>query len=61
MNGEEMRKENDLELLNEIRKVAGLPPVVPKERKCLKCNVRFSSTGAHHRLCDACLQAMKEK
>ncbi len=25
-----------------------------KQRKCITCNKKFMSEGAHHRMCDAC-------
>ena len=53
------RYEKDPANLNIIRKFQGLAPVVQKKRKCLRCNIRFVSTGAHNRLCDSCREALK--
>ena len=48
------RKPQDVEYLNEIRALLGMPPVVLKKRRCLKCNMMFESYGSHHRKCDSC-------
>ena len=43
--------------VNRFRRDLGLPPIVLKERKCLRCGCMFHSQGAHNRLCDSCAQA----
>lgn len=47
--------------LNSFRKEAGLPDVVIKKRKCLKCNKIFTSLGIWNRLCELCTRANKHE
>ena len=56
-----MRQENKLDEINELRELCKLPPIQPKVRKCLKCNMRFESQGNHNRLCDSCRKPSYER
>lgn len=40
------------EEINKYRKLLNLPTLKIKERKCLKCNTKFTSTNS--RLCEEC-------
>jgi hypothetical protein len=42
----------ELQELNEFREKEGLPPLIRKERNCLKCQTKFLTVG--HRLCNRC-------
>lgn len=44
--------EKELEEINEFRMKEGLRPLQKKERKCLKCEVKFISVDT--RLCNRC-------
>lgn len=43
--------ENQYIKLNELRALLGLQPLLPKQRKCLKCNKTFMSHSASRRMC----------
>lgn len=43
--------------LNNFRRESGLPDIVVKKRKCLKCDKTFSSMGNWNRLCDTCTRS----
>ena len=51
------KQEKDPDTLNIIRGFFRLPPVELKRRKCLKCNLKFDSVGAHNRLCADCVRS----
>jgi len=40
--------------LNKERLLIGLPPIIPKKRKCLKCDKEFLSESNAVRLCYWC-------
>jgi|TARA_Y100000310_G_scaffold279894_2_gene299297 hypothetical protein len=40
--------------INNARQEIGMPKVVIKKRKCLKCDKKFKSFGVWNRLCDSC-------
>lgn len=42
----------ELDELNAFREKEGLPPLKRKERKCLKCSIRFIAIDS--RLCNRC-------
>lgn len=42
--------------INKCRIEAGLPPMVIKNKTCLKCQNEFKSFAVANRLCDLCLQ-----
>lgn len=47
--------EKALKEVNKARKYVGLPLLVRKEKRCLKCNKKFFSQDAiNQRLCDHC-------
>ena len=39
----------------------GLPDVVVKKRKCLKCDKTFTSLGIFNRLCESCTRNNKNE
>ena len=45
---------NDALQITSVRAILGLPPVVAKQRECLRCGARFHSEGAHNRVCGPC-------
>ena len=50
-----------LRALNEFRKEAGLPDIIVKSRKCLKCEKSFISLGIWNRLCESCTRANRHE
>ena len=48
-----------LKALNSFRRESGLPEVVVKRRRCLKCDKAFTSLGKWNRLCDTCTRVNK--
>lgn len=40
--------------INETRELCGLPPIKPKERHCLKCDIKFTSYSPGNRMCSSC-------
>jgi hypothetical protein len=50
-----------LKTLNNFRKESGLPDIVVKRRRCLKCDKIFTSLGISNRLCEACTRANKNE
>lgn len=47
--------------LNTLRREAGLPELVQKKRKCLKCGRSFASVGNWNRLCEGCYRSNKHE
>tara|TARA_B100000959_G_C14988095_1_gene626506 strand:+ start:1453 stop:1671 length:219 start_codon:yes stop_codon:yes gene_type:complete len=47
--------------LNNLRKESGLPDIIVKKRKCLKCDKIFTSLGIGNRLCETCLRTNKNE
>lgn len=43
--------------LNALRVETGLPKIVAKRRKCLKCGKSFVSMGSWNRLCEICYRS----
>jgi len=50
-----------LKSLNNLRKELGLPYIVVKKRKCLKCDKIFTSQGTFNRLCETCTRVNKNE
>ena len=50
-----------LKALNNFRKESGLPDIVVKSRRCLKCDKKFTSLGIWNRLCEPCTRANKHE
>ncbi len=50
-----------LKALNNFRKESGLPDIVVKKRKCLKCDKIFTSLGIWNRLCETCTRTNKNE
>ena len=46
-----VKKDKGLVEINKARKQVGLPPIVPKLRRCLSCDKEFLSYGANNRMC----------
>ena len=42
---------NDLKEVNRTRARVGLKKITPIERRCLRCDKKFTSYGANHRMC----------
>lgn len=40
--------------MNKARKIAEIPPIVPKLRNCLRCEKEFESMNGGHRMCAQC-------
>lgn len=49
-----VNKAEQLADINDLRIRSGLPKIVPKRRKCLKCSKSFISMGNWNRICDNC-------
>lgn len=45
---------NNLSEVNRARRVNGMSEIVPKERKCLRCEKEFMSEDNGHRMCTLC-------
>jgi len=45
---------NDTGTVEEARAAAGLPPLRPAKRKCLRCDEMFDSADVDNRICDRC-------
>jgi|TARA_B100002003_G_scaffold155832_1_gene144489 hypothetical protein len=50
-----------LKALNTFRNESGLPDVVVKKWKCLKCDETFTSLGIFNRLCEFCTRNNKNE
>lgn len=54
-NPEEMDfRAKDIKDTNSLRSMLGLPKIVVKNRKCLRCTKEFFSEGFNNRLCGVC-------
>ncbi len=40
--------------VNEMRRVLGMSQVTLKNRNCLRCDIIFESKGSNHRMCGEC-------
>jgi len=47
--------------LNILRKESGLPELIAKKRRCLKCNKFFVSLGNWNRICESCYRSNKHE
>lgn len=45
---------NTLDEINRARRVLGISEIIPKERRCLKCDVSFLSEDFGNRMCGQC-------
>jgi hypothetical protein len=50
-----------LKALNTFRNESGLPDIVVKSRRCLKCDKKFTSLGIFNRLCESCTRNNKNE
>ncbi len=61
MTNRNYKNEKLLKSLNNFRKESGLPDIVVKKRKCLKCDKKFTSLGIWNRLCEHCTRGNKHE
>lgn len=52
---------NSLSEVNKARRLMGLPPVVIRERECLRCEKSFTSHGRDHRMCSMCRHTVRDR